>query len=392
MQRLFTQPNVRASGPSKVTLQPGGSAPNFALPRKVVSEGFFANLKHFLTERGLKTVDPHASRFLAQPSRTNPIDNLKDCLRPGPKLTGSYTSLSGIASPGVRVESHPLVLSLLYNIRDVILPSKLPALELTSKPVDVPEIWSKRKKLTGARVVSVVLHAALTVLVIVLAAHQAVSIDPIKPTTILIAPPPPGAAPPPPAAAAAPRPVAHVAKRKSFFVKGKLTSPTAVPKVVATKHVVDDPIVAPDPTLGGSPTAGDPGVLGGVLGGQPGGIPGGIPGGVPGGAPSGPPAPVAKPTTSKFVRVGGDVKPPKAIYAPAPVYPQLAEHAGVLGVVVLEAEIDEKGNVVNVRAVGGPPLLFKAAERAVAQWKFEPSYLNGTPVAVQMTVKVNFHS
>jgi protein TonB len=62
----------------------------------------------------------------------------------------------------------------------------------------------------------------------------------------------------------------------------------------------------------------------------------------------------------------------------------------VSGVVVVDAVIDEHGNVVGARAVSGHPLLVAAALRAVLQWKYEPTLLNGTPIAVEMEVTVHF--
>jgi protein TonB len=62
----------------------------------------------------------------------------------------------------------------------------------------------------------------------------------------------------------------------------------------------------------------------------------------------------------------------------------------VSGVVVVDAVIDEHGNVVGARAVSGHPLLVPAALKAVLQWKYEPTLLNGTPTAVEMELTVHF--
>lgn len=90
------------------------------------------------------------------------------------------------------------------------------------------------------------------------------------------------------------------------------------------------------------------------------------------------------------VRVGGRVKEPRKLYAPAPEYPILAKQARVEGAVVIEAIIDASGNVVEAKVVSGPALLMKAALDAVRQWKFEPTYLNEQPVAVDLIVTVEF--
>ena len=51
---------------------------------------------------------------------------------------------------------------------------------------------------------------------------------------------------------------------------------------------------------------------------------------------------------------------------------------------------DESGNVVEMKIVSGHGLLIQAAFDAVRQWKYEPTYLNDEPVAVQMFINVSF--
>ncbi len=53
--------------------------------------------------------------------------------------------------------------------------------------------------------------------------------------------------------------------------------------------------------------------------------------------------------------------------------------------------IDEHGNVVQVRVLSGHPLLIDAALKAVLQWKYEPTTLNGQPVSVELQVQVHFN-
>jgi periplasmic protein TonB len=391
MLKLTTQANSKVSRPGGTNLRTSDSVPNFALARNVVSEGFLANLKYFLTERKRRIRgDAGGSSILAEHFRASFADNLKECFRPASKLTGNtVSSLRGVASPGIKIESEPLYRSVFINIRDAIVPPKLPPLELTSKPVEVPEIWSKHRRLSGANVVSVMLHVSLAVLVLMFGFHQVTNFDPAKakPVTVLIAPPAPGT--PPPSALVATPTVTHrmaYTKRKSFFVQGKLTSPVAIPKLVSAKRSADE-LSAPDLSLGGIPGGGPAGILGGVLSGESGGIPGGVPGGTSGA----PPPPGATTPRPGLVRVGGNVRRPKAIYTPAPEFPALAQHAKITGVVTLEAVVDEQGNVVKVWAIKGNALLINAALKAVAQWKFEPTYLDGLPVSVEMEVDVSFH-
>jgi len=74
----------------------------------------------------------------------------------------------------------------------------------------------------------------------------------------------------------------------------------------------------------------------------------------------------------------------------SPIYPVLARQTKVQGVVTIDAVIDTEGDVVEMRVVSGHPLLISAALEAVKQWKYEPTYLNDQPIAVQLFVTVNF--
>jgi protein TonB len=90
------------------------------------------------------------------------------------------------------------------------------------------------------------------------------------------------------------------------------------------------------------------------------------------------------------VRPGGDIKPPVRTVYVAPPYPDLARAARIQGLVVVECTIDPSGRVVDARVITGPPLLQGAALDAVRQWRYTATRLNGVPVAVLMTVTVNF--
>ena len=105
---------------------------------------------------------------------------------------------------------------------------------------------------------------------------------------------------------------------------------------------------------------------GGVVGGVPGGVPGGTVGGVLGGILGGSASPVAAvaappPPAKRIIRVGGKVDPPRQIYSAEVKYPAIARAAKVEGVVVIDAIIDEQGNVVQAHVVSGPGLLIGAA-------------------------------
>jgi protein TonB len=104
------------------------------------------------------------------------------------------------------------------------------------------------------------------------------------------------------------------------------------------------------------------------------------------------PAPAApvSPTKREPLRVGGNVQEAKLIRRVAPVYPELAKRSRAEGSVILEVNVDEGGNVTAVRVVRGHPLLNDEAIRAVRQWKYSPTLLNGEAVPVVATVTVIF--
>jgi TonB family protein len=90
----------------------------------------------------------------------------------------------------------------------------------------------------------------------------------------------------------------------------------------------------------------------------------------------------------------GDVKPtrPEKISGDYPQMPEKTRRAGASGVVIVEATIDEQGNVQDARVVQGVhPDLDKATLKAVRTWKFKPATYNGKPVKVHYNTTFTFH-
>ena len=102
-------------------------------------------------------------------------------------------------------------------------------------------------------------------------------------------------------------------------------------------------------------------------------------------APPGPPVTVAEPRP-----VGGVIGRPEKVLDVPPAYPPIARAAGIAGIVIVEAVIDEIGVVRDARVLRSVPLLDEAALTAVRQWRFTPTTLNGVPIPVVMTVTVRF--
>lgn len=174
----------------------------------------------------------------------------------------------------------------------------------------------------------------------------------------------------------------HASKpARSPVREGVIIAPRVIPDKIA--QIVEDPP---------GPTGPDIGVIGSF------GTPGGSPDGVIGVmldalARTGPPPPPPAQTRAKQptrIKVGGQVEAARLIYQPKPSYPHLALVTRIQGIVRLEAIISNDGRVQNLKVLSGHPLLVNAALDAVAQWRYQPTLLNGEPVEVQTEVDVNF--
>jgi protein TonB len=118
---------------------------------------------------------------------------------------------------------------------------------------------------------------------------------------------------------------------------------------------------------------------------------GGVLGGVIGGVSTiAPPSAPKKEGPKAPLRVGGRVKEPQVITRVEPIYPPLAKQTHLQGSVIIDAIIDEHGNIAQMNVVSGPPLRIQAALEALRKWKYEPTYLNDEPVPVQRNVTVSF--
>lgn len=262
--------------------------------------------------------------------------------------------------------------------------SAAPAGQEPFKEALLEEVFAAHKRTPLDWVVSIAIHAAIVAAVVIVPIFFTQTLDLTHlQTTYLLSPVPPGPPPPPPPAAVAARP--QQAPRRPSTLIAKMFAPVAIPKTVEKSAAEEAP---PDTTAG---------ILGGVAGGVPGGQVGGVLGGAIGGSlgsdVAAPPPQIAKVTAASVgpLRIGGNVKPPRAISKPAPDYPLIAKSARVEGVVQIEAVIDDHGNVVQAHVMDGPPILFAAALRAVSQWKYEPTYLNGQPYPVDLMIEVTFH-
>lgn len=92
----------------------------------------------------------------------------------------------------------------------------------------------------------------------------------------------------------------------------------------------------------------------------------------------------------KPIKIGSGAADGLLVKKIPPDYPLEAKLVRLEGTVVLHAIIDRSGEVSQVNAVSGPPLLESAAVDAVKQWQYRPYSMNGQPVDVETTVEVVF--
>ena len=91
------------------------------------------------------------------------------------------------------------------------------------------------------------------------------------------------------------------------------------------------------------------------------------------------------------IRVGGQVEAAKLIYDTPPKYPEAAKAKGIQGTVWLQAVISAQGKIIGLNVINSPdPALSEAARKAVREWRYKPTLLNGEPVEVATTIHVQF--
>ena len=310
---------------------------------------------------------------------------------------------------GEALNQPPLWRSLYDNLRERLFPPKLPPLELTSKPIALEAKQSPFHYGKTSAGISLAFHAAAIGAIFALSVAGARVVLQPKPTVSLVEPPV-GVY------------LVHPTNKSGPSGGGggggdhdKLPAPKGrLPKISMTQlapPVVvirnEQPKLPVEPTVVAAPemqlpqtaalNLGDP--ISGVPGGPPSngpGLGGGIGSGRGGGVGSGTGPGVGPGHGGGFgggvFRVGGGVTAPRVISDPSPEYSDEARKAKYEGTVILWLIVDSYGKPRDVKVARslGMGLDEKALE-AVRTWKFKPAMKDGTPVAVEVNVEVNFH-
>jgi TonB family protein len=99
------------------------------------------------------------------------------------------------------------------------------------------------------------------------------------------------------------------------------------------------------------------------------------------------------PVQEKVYKVGGDVSAPVLTHSVDAEFPNAEKKAkkGLQGVTVVELIVDSKGRPRDIQVKRSlRPDFDRSAIDAVSQYKFDPAMRKGNPVAVEITIEVNF--
>jgi periplasmic protein TonB len=96
-------------------------------------------------------------------------------------------------------------------------------------------------------------------------------------------------------------------------------------------------------------------------------------------------------TEQDIARVGGSISPPRVRYDPDPEYTAAARMARYQGTTILWIVVDSNGQPKDVRIERALGMgLDDEAVKSVEKWRFDPAMKEGSPVAVQINVEINF--
>ena len=346
----------------------------------------FSNLRDFLTERPVKVKGGNSDVFSNSGFGTGVRENLSEFFKSAPRgATRSEIS-----------HWHTEFGSAWQNVRDLISPRKLPPLQTTSQPVDVPEIWSKNHQFTRVQALSIAFHVAALAIILgpllrLLSSPPTSKATSLDTSVSVYMPKMPPAAQKAGGGGGANNKAPAVRGQAPKFATQQFTPPLARPlehpQMPMTPTLLGNPAITP-PNINAN-NYGDPlsHLLGndslgsgkgtGIGNGDGGGLGDGYENGMGGGHPAG----------------TGGYGTPACLYCPQAQFSDEAVKAKYQGSVLVSAVITADGRVTDVRVVKGLGLgLDENAVAAVKTWRFRPALgPDGKPATVRQTIEVIFH-
>jgi periplasmic protein TonB len=313
----------------------------------------------------------------------------------GPPIENPDEHLDHLLAPP-SIET-PWYKSIGQGIKDLINPPKLPPLELTSKPVDLPSVWGfygGNERTAGAT--SVLIHIAVVALIIFIGSLKPVqkmiqqAMPLVMPTDLKPYKPEQNHG----GGGGGARQPLDASKGKLPQISHKQFTPPRVDTVEAklpmTPTVISD---VPIPNIEAQNYGDTLSHLGVPSNGT--GIGGGIGTGSGGGVGSGRGPGVGPGSGGGFgggaYKIGGGVSQPVLLHKEEPEYSEEARKAKWQGTVEMQIVVDEHGMPKEMKVTRALGLgLDQKALEAVAKWRFKPGMKDGKPVPVIATVQVNF--
>jgi periplasmic protein TonB len=359
----------------------------------------FSNLRDFLVERPAKFRPGQQTAFRMPSFGESLTDNLKEFFRAAPR---------GAVRSDLLVNWNAGFGGFWQNLRDIISPPKLPPLKVSSKPVAVPEIWSKNTQFTRVQALSVAFHVVVVVLIIGPLLPRLISPPTTQAKTMVITrlDDPSPYLPKLPAGGkkagggggGGSHDILPASKGRlpkfswTQFTPPKVTTPDA--RMQMTPTVIGPPdlkLPSPNTANWGDPLgkvlndSNGPGGGNGIGSGQGTGVGSGDGAGVGPGHEWG--------TGGGYPSAGtGGYGYPSCILCPHPEYSDAAVKAKYQGTVVLMVVIGPDGRAFDIHVSKGLGLgLDEKAIEAVRNWRFKPAYgPNGKPAAVSAPIEVQF--
>jgi TonB family protein len=354
---------------------------------------------------GREASDRSIEQSMATGPKTGTMAN--DLLtQPDTETRDKVPSMSGHeldAFLGKAFEEKPIWTALYENIHDVFFPPKLPPLELTSKPIPVPDRMAVKANPVAIGI-STTINVAILLVVLFFVGKKIIETvkKPVVATNVDVS----DILKAPKLAQSAGGGGGGGSHDIVDPMKGKLPPRMKDPIVPPMVPILEKPKLAFDPainvqkdiTLPDNPNMVNFGVknsanvsLASNGSGGGGGMGSGYGGGIGSGNGNGFGPGSGGNTGGGVYRVGGGVSAPVPIFTPEAEFSDEARRAKYQGVCLISLIVDAQGNPQNPRVVRplGMGLDEKALE-AVRKYKFKPAMKGGSPVPVMMSIEVNF--
>jgi TonB family protein len=346
---------------------------------------------------------------LTRPWWQSVFSNMRDVIFP-PKLPPLQLTSTPVEGENALDDdlALPWYRSLASNVRDALFQQKLPPLVLTSKPVAVRDIWGFYDYKKNGALASTAVHVVLVALLIggtLMVRNRVTTAKAIGPVMPILSDSDIPALPPSKTQVGGGGGGGD--RDKLAATKGrlpKLAMEQITPPMVVVRN--DNPKLAVEPTvvvppqiklaMNNMPNLGDPmaaipngpfsngtGSGGGIGSGSGGGVGSGEGPGVGPGRGGG--------IGGGVFHVGGGVSAPKPVFSPDPEYSEEARKAKYQGTVVLGLVVGPDGRPRDMKVLRSLGLgLDEKAIEAVRNWRFDPAVKDNKPVAVYISVEVDF--